>query len=163
MPMWAARRRVRGRGRWLTIFGHAAVYGQASTRLRFAKSSQSHGSTHVSPAARHLAAMWADPTVTRHIGEKPFGVEESWTRLLRYAGPWMLLGFGYWVIEEKATGRFAGEIGFSGVPHSSGEPALDARLRKMRVPRISSHDVPGTTHYHFCSLVFFVVPFFVWP
>jgi RimJ/RimL family protein N-acetyltransferase len=59
------------------------------------------------------AAMWADPAVTLHIGGKPFTEEESWARLLRYAGHWSLLGFGYWVVEEKATGRFAGEIGFA--------------------------------------------------
>src|SRR5580698_1976199 len=59
------------------------------------------------------AAMWADPTVTRHIGGKPFTEEESWTRLLRYVGHWAMLGFGYWVVEEKATGGFAGEIGFA--------------------------------------------------
>jgi RimJ/RimL family protein N-acetyltransferase len=59
------------------------------------------------------AAMWADPAVTRHIGGKPFTEEESWTRLLRYVGHWAVLGFGYWVVEEKATGSFAGEIGFA--------------------------------------------------
>ena len=59
------------------------------------------------------ATMWADPLVTRHIGGKPFTQEESWTRLLRYVGHWALLGFGYWVVEEKATGRFAGEVGFA--------------------------------------------------
>jgi len=59
------------------------------------------------------AAMWADPVVTRYIGGKPQTEEESWARLLRYAGHWTLLGFGYWVVEEKATGSFIGEIGFA--------------------------------------------------
>ncbi len=58
------------------------------------------------------AAMWADPTVTRYIGGKPLTEEESWTRLLRYAGHWSLLGFGYWVAEDKATGNYVGELGF---------------------------------------------------
>ncbi len=61
----------------------------------------------------HSAAMWADPTVTRHIGGKPLTEEESWARLLRHVGHWALLGFGYWVAEEKATGNFVGEIGFA--------------------------------------------------
>jgi RimJ/RimL family protein N-acetyltransferase len=61
----------------------------------------------------HSAAMWADPVVTRHIGGKPLTEEESWTKFLRYAGHWSLLGFGYWVAEEKATGNFIGEIGFA--------------------------------------------------
>ena len=61
----------------------------------------------------HCAAMWADPQVTRYIGGKPLTEEESWTRLLRYVGHWALLGFGYWVAEENATGSFVGEIGFA--------------------------------------------------
>jgi RimJ/RimL family protein N-acetyltransferase len=59
------------------------------------------------------AAMWADPVVTRHVGGRPFSGEESWSRLLRYVGHWAVLGFGYWVVEERATGEFAGETGFA--------------------------------------------------
>jgi RimJ/RimL family protein N-acetyltransferase len=59
------------------------------------------------------AAMWADPKITQYIGGKPLTEEESWSRLLRYLGHWRLLGFGYWVAEEKATGDFVGEIGFA--------------------------------------------------
>ena len=59
------------------------------------------------------AAMWADPAVSRQLGRKPFTEEDSWTRLLRYVGHWSLLGFGYWVVEEKASGKFAGEVGFA--------------------------------------------------
>jgi len=59
------------------------------------------------------AAMWADPIVTRYIRGRPLTEEESWTRLLRYVGHWALLGFGYWVVEEKATGNFIGEVGFA--------------------------------------------------
>jgi len=59
------------------------------------------------------AAMWGDPVVSRQLGRKPFTEEESWTRLLRYVGHWSLLGFGYWVVEEKTSGKFAGEVGFA--------------------------------------------------
>lgn len=59
------------------------------------------------------AAMWADPAVTRYITGRPSTEEEVWARLLRYAGHWALLGFGYWVVREKATGRFVGEVGFA--------------------------------------------------
>jgi RimJ/RimL family protein N-acetyltransferase len=58
------------------------------------------------------AAMWADPIVTRHFGHS-FSEEESWTRFLRYFGHWSVLGFGYWLVEERATGNFVGEIGFA--------------------------------------------------
>ena len=59
------------------------------------------------------AAMWADPDVTRHIGGRPSSEEEAWGRVLRYAGLWALLGFGYWVVRERASGRFVGEVGLA--------------------------------------------------
>lgn len=59
------------------------------------------------------AAMWADPVVTRHIGGKPFSREDVWSKILRYVGHWSLLGFGYWVVEDKTTGMFLGEGGFA--------------------------------------------------
>ena len=59
------------------------------------------------------AAMWADPVVTRHIGGKPFSREESWTKLLRNVGHWQVVGFGYWVVREKGSQRFVGEVGFA--------------------------------------------------
>lgn len=58
-------------------------------------------------------ALWTDPDVTRFIGGKPSTREEVWARILRYVGHWSLLGFGYWVIAEKATGGFVGEVGFA--------------------------------------------------
>jgi len=60
-----------------------------------------------------LAAMWADPAVARFIGGKPSARDESWARLLRYAGHWQLLGFGYWAVELKEGGRFVGDVGFA--------------------------------------------------
>ena len=60
-----------------------------------------------------LAAMWADPQVVRHIGGRPFTREEVWTRLLRTAGMWALLGFGYWVVQLRDSGAFVGEMGFA--------------------------------------------------
>jgi RimJ/RimL family protein N-acetyltransferase len=75
------------------------------------------------------AAMWAEPEVTRHIGGRPFTREESWSRLLRYVGHWSALGFGYWVVSEKLSGRFVGEVGFSDfkrelVPSFGGAPEI---------------------------------------
>lgn len=70
------------------------------------------------------AAMWADPEVVRYIGGKPSTEEEVWARLLRYAGHWALLGYGYWAIQDKATGRFIGELGFADFKRSI-EPSLD--------------------------------------
>jgi RimJ/RimL family protein N-acetyltransferase len=58
-------------------------------------------------------AMWGDPEVTRHIGGRPFSEEETWTRLLRCVGHWPLFGYGYWLVEDRATGKFVGEAGFA--------------------------------------------------
>src|SRR5262249_54335721 len=70
------------------------------------------------------ARMWGDPVVTRHIGGTPSSAEETWARLLRYAGHWALLGFGYWLLEERASGRFVGEAGVGDFKRST-NPALD--------------------------------------
>ncbi len=59
------------------------------------------------------AALWADANVTRYIMGKPLTEEEVWSRLLRYVGHWQWLGFGFWVVEEKISGRFVGEMGFA--------------------------------------------------
>jgi RimJ/RimL family protein N-acetyltransferase len=58
------------------------------------------------------ARMWADPAVCRHIGGKVRTREESWIRFLRHFGMWQVVGYGFWAIEEKATGHFLGEAGF---------------------------------------------------
>ncbi|SRR5579885_1341022 len=58
------------------------------------------------------AAMWANPDVVRFISGKPQTEEEAWARFLRVTGQWHLLGFGFWTIERKDTGRRIGEAGF---------------------------------------------------
>jgi RimJ/RimL family protein N-acetyltransferase len=57
--------------------------------------------------------MWSDPEVVRHISGVPSTRQQTWSRILNYAGHWALLGFGYWLIEETETGRFVGEAGFA--------------------------------------------------
>lgn len=58
------------------------------------------------------AAMWGDADVTRFIGGKPSPREDSWRRFLSYPGHWTIVGYGYWLIEDKTTGGFIGEGGF---------------------------------------------------
>jgi RimJ/RimL family protein N-acetyltransferase len=77
----------------------------------------------------HSATMWTDPAVVRYTTKKSLSREECWTRFLRYIGHWSLLGFGYWFVEEKATGSFIGEIGFADykrdiVPSLEGMPEI---------------------------------------
>lgn len=71
------------------------------------------------------AAMWGDARVTRYIGGKPLGSEEVWARLLRHAGHWTLLRYGFWVIRERSSHRFVGETGFADLRRTVA-PALDA-------------------------------------
>ena len=60
-----------------------------------------------------LAAMHADPAVMRHVGGTPLSAEESWWRVLRTAGHWPLMGYGLFVVEDRASGRFMGLAGFA--------------------------------------------------
>lgn len=68
--------------------------------------------------------MWGDPEVVRHISGAPVPEETSWTKFLRMLGHWPALGFGYWIVEERDTGRTLGETGF-GEFRREIEPRLD--------------------------------------
>lgn len=59
-----------------------------------------------------FAAMWQQPQFYQYLGGQPLPEDEAWTRLLRHAGLWELVGYGYWAVEEKATGHFIGAVGF---------------------------------------------------
>lgn len=58
-----------------------------------------------------LYALWTDPTASQYVTQ-PHSEEDGWKKLLIKAGCWELLGFGYWMVEEKATGKLLGEVGF---------------------------------------------------
>lgn len=57
-------------------------------------------------------AMWGEPSVVRFIGGAPLSREVAWARFLRQVGLWHHLGFGFFVIEDRASGAFLGEAGF---------------------------------------------------
>jgi len=61
----------------------------------------------------NFAALWGDPQVTRFIGGQPSDKSDSWRRLLGVAGHWALFGFGFWLVEEAASGRFVGQVGLA--------------------------------------------------
>lgn len=76
-----------------------------------------------------LAAMWADPDVVRLLGGTPSNAEDSWARLLRYAGNWALLGYGFWCVRHSATGAYLGDVGYlearrTGVEGFDGDPEI---------------------------------------
>nr|MDQ2680323.1 GNAT family N-acetyltransferase [Candidatus Eremiobacteraeota bacterium] len=80
------------------------------------------------------AAMWADPVVRRYTGATPSTLLQSWSRMRGYVGHWVLLGFGYWVVEERVTANFIGELGFAdfkrGVPEIEGIPEIGWALTR---------------------------------
>jgi len=58
------------------------------------------------------AKMCADPEIMRYLGGRTFDKLEAWRHMAFLVGHWDLLGYGHWAVEEKATGKFAGRLGF---------------------------------------------------
>ncbi|WP_400191668.1 GNAT family N-acetyltransferase [Hymenobacter sp. B81] len=58
------------------------------------------------------AAMHQDPAFYRFLGGHAHPEEDVWRRMLSQVGHWALFGYGIWAMEEKATGRFVGTVGF---------------------------------------------------
>lgn len=57
--------------------------------------------------------LTTDPEAVRMIFQNPMSREDTWHRLLRFAGHWALLGYGLFIVEEKATRRVVGEVGLA--------------------------------------------------
>ncbi|MGQ0553496.1 MAG: GNAT family N-acetyltransferase [Planctomycetota bacterium] len=58
------------------------------------------------------AALCADPEVMRYISPQgPLTRAEAWRKMAMHLGHWQLRGFGQFVLEERATGRFLGHAG----------------------------------------------------
>ena len=56
-------------------------------------------------------AMAALPAVYRFTGGRAATAEETWHRVLRYAGHWACFGFGPFAVLDRADGAFVGEVG----------------------------------------------------
>ncbi len=79
-------------------------------------------------------AMWSDPATTRYTTGDPASPQRTWQRILAYRGHWELLRYGYWALEEKASGRYIGELGFADFkrdnqPDGAGLPEAGWALR----------------------------------
>lgn len=59
-----------------------------------------------------FVAMFQQPDFYRYLTGKPMSEEDCWSTIMRSAGHWTLQGYGFWAVEEKATGQFIGSIGF---------------------------------------------------
>ncbi|HVQ07145.1 MAG TPA: GNAT family N-acetyltransferase [Allosphingosinicella sp.] len=59
------------------------------------------------------AAMLADPETARFITRKglPYSERQTWGEMALLVGHWQLLGYGMFVVEERASGAFLGRVG----------------------------------------------------
>jgi RimJ/RimL family protein N-acetyltransferase len=57
--------------------------------------------------------LLSDPATARFITRRgrPYGFAEAWAEIAFLIGHWHLRGFGMFVVEEKASGRFVGRVG----------------------------------------------------
>jgi RimJ/RimL family protein N-acetyltransferase len=58
----------------------------------------------------------------RFIGGKTFNRTEAWRHIAFLIGHWHLRGYGHWAVEEKASGKLMGRIGFM---NPEGWPAFE--------------------------------------
>lgn len=57
------------------------------------------------------AEMMADPEVVRFLGGKTLSRAEAWRTMAMVIGHWQLRGYGFWAVEERASGEMIGRVG----------------------------------------------------
>jgi len=57
-------------------------------------------------------AITGDAHFMRFVGGV-YDRQENWSRLLRYIGHWETLGYGLLAVEERASGRYIGDVGLA--------------------------------------------------
>jgi RimJ/RimL family protein N-acetyltransferase len=70
----------------------------------------------VPPEGRHFedfASLMAHPDVMRYLGDgQPVtGRVAAWRAFAAQVGHWQLRGYGFWIVEDRATGEFLGRLG----------------------------------------------------
>lgn len=70
--------------------------------------------------------MSQQPEFYRYLSAEPLPTEEVWKLLLRSAGHWLIMGYGFWAVEEKESGRFVGAVGFLHLKRAIEPPLGDA-------------------------------------
>nr|WP_295987194.1 GNAT family protein [uncultured Agrobacterium sp.] len=70
----------------------------------------------------HYCAFWgADALPIKGVRSiAPLDPELAFARLLRFIGHWSVFGFGPFAVEERATGRIVGEVGFAHMRRGNG-------------------------------------------
>lgn len=64
----------------------------------------------------------ADPDFMRFLGGKTMNKVEAWRHMGYMLGHWDLLGYGYYAMEEKASGKLVGRVGYT---NSEGWPGFE--------------------------------------
>src|ERR1041384_2673427 len=57
------------------------------------------------------AEMVGDAEVMRFIGGKVMSRQEAWRNMAMVLGHWHLRGYGFWAVEERASGELVGRVG----------------------------------------------------
>jgi RimJ/RimL family protein N-acetyltransferase len=104
------------------------------------------------------AAMWAEPDVTRFISGRAFSREEAWVKLLRNVGHWSLFGYGIWIVREKASGGFVGEVGLAEFRRDM-EPSFEGNPEAGWVLAPRAHNQGFATEAVRAALVWFEAQF----
>jgi len=67
--------------------------------------------------------LHSNPDIMRYlVGGQPMTRLEAWRHMAFLVGHWELLGYGYFAVEEKASGKFIGRIGYT---NPDGWPGLE--------------------------------------
>jgi len=96
-----------------TVRSSCGAHTSHESRLRRAAEADADG----------LAELYADPRYMRFFGDgKTADHAAAWASIAGSLGHWALRGFGFFAVEEKATGRF---IGWSGLLSPEGWPGIE--------------------------------------
>lgn len=71
--------------------------------------------------------LWQEESVLRHTIGTALTRETAWSRILRTTGHWQVFGFGFFVVEDKATGKLIGEAGFHDMKRAI-KPSIEGTL-----------------------------------
>lgn len=57
------------------------------------------------------AEMVGDAEVMRYLGGHAMSRQEAWRNMAMILGHWHLRGYGFWAVEERASGEMVGRVG----------------------------------------------------
>lgn len=70
-------------------------------------------------------AITGDPHFMRFVGGV-YDRQENWARILRYVGHWTIFGYGLFAVEDRASGRYVGDVGLAHFQRGLGDDFDDA-------------------------------------